>query len=212
MLRILFGSMAFALYASGTFACEGQTGKVIFEDKFTDDAGGWSFGDDLILNAPGATFTLEDSDDGNASTFFNETFTATQGDFCVEMTFPLDAAKVDAGINVVFWGVDDSNYWDVYAGADGAVSLGKWVDDKWSTIFETTTNNLVKIGPTDVNSVHAIVKNGTITVVVNGQTVKTIRAQIPSENLKFGFRGEYDKSSSKPVLFSVRSYKVTAPE
>jgi len=43
-LRILFAAAtAFALCAPAAFACEGQTGKVIFEDKFTDDSGGWKW-------------------------------------------------------------------------------------------------------------------------------------------------------------------------
>jgi hypothetical protein len=43
MLRVLFAAaIALALCAPAAFACEGQTGKVIFEDKFTDDSGGWA--------------------------------------------------------------------------------------------------------------------------------------------------------------------------
>lgn len=35
MLRILFGVVALALFLPEAFACDGQTGKVIFEDTFT---------------------------------------------------------------------------------------------------------------------------------------------------------------------------------
>ena len=64
MLRIFFGAMALALCTPAAFACDGQTGKVIFEDKFTDDTGGWLFGvsNVLVLQAPGATLTLSASD------------------------------------------------------------------------------------------------------------------------------------------------------
>jgi hypothetical protein len=79
-------------------------------------------------------------------------------------------------------------------------------------VWEAPTNNLVKTGPTDVNSVRAVVKNGTITVIVNGQTVKSVRAQIPNGDLKFGIYGQYGKSSATPVSFTVHSYKVTAGE
>ena len=79
MLRILFGAAALALFAAEAFACDGQTGKVIFEDKFTDDLGGWNFGENygLLLKAPGATFTVETSDGGIGRQRLNETFTAT---------------------------------------------------------------------------------------------------------------------------------------
>jgi hypothetical protein len=88
LLRILFGATALALFAPRAFACDGQTGEVIFEDKFTDDAGGWTFSENLALKAPGATVTLPASDGGYAKASLNQTFTATQGDFCAEMSFP----------------------------------------------------------------------------------------------------------------------------
>ena len=89
MLRILFGIVALALCLPSASACDGQTGKVIFEDKFTDNSGGWTFGEDsgLVLKAPGATVTLPASDRGYAKASLNQTFTATQGDFCAEMSF-----------------------------------------------------------------------------------------------------------------------------
>lgn len=77
-------------------------------------------------------------------------------------------------------------------------------------VWVTTASNVVKTGPADVNSVRAVVKNGTITVIVNGQTVKSVRALIPSGDLKFGVFAEHTKVSATPVSFTLRSYKVTA--
>lgn len=54
--------------------------------------------------------------------------------------------------------------------------------------------------------------NGTIAVIVNGQTVKSVGAQIPGGDFKFGFHVAYNKASATPVLFPVRTYKVTAVE
>ena len=102
MLRILFGATALASCTPAAFACDGQTGKVIFEDKFTDDAGGWAFGEayGLALKAPGATLSMPASDGAASRQALNGTFNATQGDFCVEMSFPPDAAQSDAGIGI----------------------------------------------------------------------------------------------------------------
>ncbi|MGH6836925.1 MAG: hypothetical protein ACREC9_15625 [Methylocella sp.] len=213
MFRILIGAAALALSAPAAFACDGQTGKVIFEDNFTDDAGGWNFGEasGLLLKAPGATLSVPAGESAWIAAL-NLTFSATQGDFCTGSPFPADAAKLDAGIGVAFWGTDDSNLWTATAYAGGTVNLAKIANNKWSSIFETTTNNVVKTGPTDVNSVRAVVKNGKITVIVNGQTVKSVRAQIPSGDLKFGFRRSYRNSSPPPVSFTIGPYKVTAVE
>ena len=98
MLRILFGGLALLLFVPAAFACDGQTGNVIFEDKFTDDSGVWIFGGALILTAPGATAMAPASDIGAAQTSLNQTFNATQGDFCMEMSYPPDAAQLNAGI------------------------------------------------------------------------------------------------------------------
>ena len=222
MLRILFAAVtALTLCAPAALACDGQTGNVIFEDKFTDDSGAWKFSGALILTAPGATAKVRASENGATQTSLNHTFNATQGDFCMEMSYPPDAAQLNAGIGVLFWATDSTNYWSANAYANGSVKLVKLAYKRlspfaetpnWSHIFETTTNNLVKTGPTDVNSVRVVVKNGTITVMVNGQTVKSVRAQMPGGDLKFGFVADYDKSSATPVLFPVRSYKVTAVE
>jgi hypothetical protein len=213
MLRVFFGVLALLLFEPVAFACDGQTGKVIFEDNFTDDSGGWAFGETFVLKAPGATLAASAAEAGSAGAQFNQTFTATQGDFCVEMSFPANAAQLDAYIGVKFLGADDTSFWLALIRADGSkVRLVKRANNQWSTIWEAATNNVIKTGPTDVNSVRAIVKNGAITVIVNGQTIKSVRAQIPSGDLKFGFHAEYNKTSATPVLFPVRSYKVTAVE
>jgi hypothetical protein len=214
MLRILFGAVAFALFATGAFACNGQAGKVIFEDKFTDDSGGWSFSEGiLVLKAPGATVTVNASEQGIGRDILNQTFTATQGDFCVEMSFPPDAAQLDVAIGVLFLAANDDKYWLAQATSSGVVRLDKLADNKYSKVWQTEANtSLVKTGPTDVNSVRAVVKNGTITVIVNGQTVKSVRALIPSDDLKFGFYAQHTKPSATPILFTVRSYKVTTGE
>jgi hypothetical protein len=215
MLRILIGTVALALFATRAFACDGQAGKVIFEDKFTDDAGGWAFGENygLALKAPGATLTAPAADGGSARARLNETFTATQGDFCVEMSYPPDPAQLGAAIGVAFLATDNANLWQALVRADGSAGLYKLTGNKFATVWETTANNnLVKTSATDVNSLRAVVKNGTITFIVNGQTVKSVRAQIPGGDLKFGFVAEYNKASATPVSLSVRSYKATAVE
>jgi hypothetical protein len=212
MLRILLGASALLLFVPPAFACDGQTGMVIFEDKFTDDSGGWIFVADngLVLKAPGATLTAAAADGGSVQAPFNQTFTAAQG--CTEMSFPADAAQLDAHIGVSFLAMDYTSYWVAIVHADGKVGLHKRANNQWSTVWVAPTNNLVKTGPADVNSVRAVVRNGTITVIVNGQTVKSVRAAMPGGDLKFGFLGEYNKPSTTPALFIVRSYKVTAGE
>ena len=109
--------------------------------------------------------------------------------------------------------LDGGRLWCATVWTNGAVALAKLANNQWTTIWATPPNNsLVKSGPTDVNSVRAVVKNGTITVIVNGQTVKSGRVQIPASDLKFGFKAGQSNASATPVSFTIHSYKVTAVE
>lgn len=198
---------ALGLSASAALACEGQTGMVIFEDKFADDAGGWRFGSGLALQAPGAVLTLPPA--GKASrVWLNQTFNATEGDFCAEMSMPADAKDVNFGTGLVFLAVDNQNYWLAGAEGSGTAFLARVVNNK-SNIIWTVPDAAIKTDASAVNSVRAVVKNGAITVIVNGHTIKTVRAQIPSGDHLFGFLIQYTNGSATPVEASLRSYKVT---
>ena len=83
MLRVI--SVAFVLQflaLTSAYACEGQPGKVIFEDKFTDDSGGWQFSPPIAtVKPPVLEFALTTKRSNIATQ--NLTFHATLADFCV---------------------------------------------------------------------------------------------------------------------------------
>jgi hypothetical protein len=209
ILRVLsaIALSATCLVPATVFACDGQTGKVIFEDKFADDGGGWNFGTNLTLKAPGAVLS-EPAGDAYGLSAQNQTFNATEGDFCVEMSFPKNAKEVTAAIGVVFLAGDTDNYWVAEVYSDGRAGLYKGANGKFATVWEVP-DATVKTDPADVNAIRAIVKGNAVTVLVNGKTIKTVRAQIPSGDFKFGFRGEYYKPSATPVEFPVHAFKAT---
>ncbi|MBI1868824.1 MAG: hypothetical protein HYS06_11120 [Methylocystis sp.] len=213
MWRAIFIAVI-ASFSELAHACDGQTGNVIFGDAFKDDMGGWTYGESegLLFTPPGAKLLVEPNHKGGwARTHLNQTFTAAQGDFCVEMSFPRDAKRLDAGIGLVFLAQDYDNTWDVNVFSNGVVKLNKYVNGKWNMVWRAT-NNMVKPSDTDVNSIRAIVKNGLITVIVNGNTIRRVRANIPDGDLKFGFFGEYNVTSREAVPFNVHTYKVTSGE
>jgi hypothetical protein len=216
MSRALIAGALLALFTSSALACQGQTGKVILEDKFADDAGGWDFDkteEGVLFKAPGVVIALNPVETkGRRISQLNQTFNATTGDFCVEASFPPDAAALNAYIGVVFFAVDYKNFWQAVAVADGQVILHKQVNGKLSEVFKTTAKNVAKTGPTDVNSVRAVVKDGTITVFLNGQKIKSVRAAFPTGELKFGFMGGYDNAATKPTTIPIHAYKATATE
>lgn len=191
--------------------CEGQKGNVIFEDRFTDDTGGWPFGEEngLSLAAPGAVLSAAAAEGGRARLALNETFSANEGEFCAVALLPQNALQLDLAAGVAFLALDYSNYWMAEATASGKAGLYRQVKGNWSTIWSEEIKGGAKPGPQEPISVRAIVKDGTITVAVNGHTVKSVRAQIPGGDLKFGIFAEYHIASAQPVPVTFRFYKVT---
>lgn len=211
MKRLVIAIAALGLSAAAAMACEGQTGKVIFEDKFADDAGGWAFSaeNNFTLKEKGAVFVVN-APENQSTQAQNQTFTAVEGDYCAEVALPEDAVRLNAEIGVEFLGLDYATFWLATAQSDGRVGLYKKTSGKWSTVWELPGNKVLKTGTGDVNSVRAVVKGGAITVIVNGQTIKTVRAQIPSTgDFKFGYYVAHSVASDMPVEFIAQSYKVT---
>jgi hypothetical protein len=229
MLRILFGGLALLLFVPAAFACDGQTGKVIFEDNFF--GGSWIFSDnEWIPKLHEAPLEVPSSMNGEWRSEVNRTHEIKKADFCVEMTFPQNAAQLDAEIGVVFMSdghnrEDDyggliapklpSKFWLAKVNANGRVGLYNVDGFEWLTVWETETRDLVNAGPTSKNSVRVVVNYWIITVIVNGHTIKeSQQALMPGQAGPsfFGFYAGYGKPSATPVSFPVLSYKVTDVE
>src|SRR5690349_16153142 len=88
---LFLAAMQTSAYAA---ECEGQKGSVIFEDDFTDDTGGWADDPRVIANFGNSGFTLHIQEPWTNWYFSNLTFTATEGDFCVEAVMPKPAAGI----------------------------------------------------------------------------------------------------------------------
>jgi hypothetical protein len=67
---------------------------------------------------------------------------------------------------------------------------------------------LVKTGETDVNSVEAKVKPGMVTIIVNGQTLGSVKAE--ALGFKFGIYGQCHTSPESPASIIIHSYKVAS--
>jgi hypothetical protein len=101
MLRIHFGAAALALFAQGAFACDGQTGKVIFEDKFSDDSEGWLFSEDynLVFKRPEPRLRLKQS---IRTVSLIRRSLPRKGISVWKCPSPADAVQLDAAIEVLF--------------------------------------------------------------------------------------------------------------
>jgi hypothetical protein len=214
-MRLLFSALTLLFLLNATaMACPGQTGKVIFEDTFTDDSGGWQLGapdseikDGSLWLRPNPRGMTEKGRNINSTV---RTFSATDGDYCVEFIVPKPvAADNDFMTGLVFWqsSSTDEYLWAVYT--DGTTQLNKLAANKWTRIFSDNTG---KLEPGSTASLRVIAKDGKLTLFVGSKQVKVIRAQTPTGDLTFGVLAEVEKLSDANPVLQVKSFKVTTGE
>jgi hypothetical protein len=214
-MRLLFSALTVLVLLNATaMACPGQTGKVIFEDTFTDDSGGWQLGapdseikDGSLWLRPNPRGMTEKGRNINSTV---RTFSATDGDYCVEFIVPKPvAADNDFMTGLVFWqsSSTDEYLWAVYT--DGTTQLNKLAANKWTRIFSDNTG---KLEPGSTASLRVIAKDGKLTLFVGSKQVKVIRAQTPTGDLNFGVLAEVEKLSDANPVLQVKSFKVTTGE
>jgi hypothetical protein len=214
-MRLLFSALTvLCLLTATAMACPGQTGKVIFEDTFTDDSGGWQLGapdteikDGSLWLRPNPRGMSEKGRNINSTV---RTFSATDGDYCVEFVVPKPVATDnDFMTGLVFWqsSTTDEYLWAVYT--DGTTQLNKLTANKWTRIFSDNTG---KLEPGSTASLRVIVKDGKLTLFVGSEQIKVIRAQTPTGELAFGVLAEVEKLSDANPVLQVKSFKVTTGE
>ena len=204
--------------AAASAACTGQAGNSVFEDSFGDDSGGWDFsGGTKYSEVKDSTFVLHPNPGGSKETnpnlsIANLTFSAGEGDFCIEFVLPKAVApdnNVDLGI--MFLRQDKNNYYVWQASTDKGVYLFRYSASNWSTLYSNPTpSTQVNLEPGAVNTLRVTVKDAKVALFLNDQQIKVIRAQIPTGELHFGIYTQAAKSSDANPVILVKSFKVTA--
>ena len=75
-------------------ACDDQAGQTIFEDSFPDDTGGWEIFQNGKVEPPEYVLTLPAG--WTQDWAFNQTFNATEGDYCMQFRMPAPPAPAGA--------------------------------------------------------------------------------------------------------------------
>jgi hypothetical protein len=206
-------------YAAG---CDGQKGRVIFEDDFSDDSGGWAHGSGAGWSASfgKSGLTLRMQDPITSVRFLNITFAASEGDFCVEAIMP-GSAEIIARTGLLFLANDNANFYALMVGGDvptplnddrGAISLWRVDGGSWG-LLGTWSEPKTKLDPGSVVVLRAEVKANLITASVNGVELKKVRIPGDGNNLKFGVYAETSNAAPGPgMTFQFKRYKVTAGE
>ena len=214
MLRkvVCISALFFGLFGGAAMACEGQVGKVIFEDTFADDSGGWDLTPLVAsITPPNFLFTLATGTQFSSMNSQVLTFHATEADFCTEFTLPKPiAADNNYALGLEFWAVDYNSFWTVMVFSDATVSLYSRANGSWQTVFSVLKAPSFKADPNAVNALRVTTIGGKISVYLNNQLVKAVRSQIPDGSLRFGLYSQINKIVDHVEPIKISSYKVTS--
>jgi hypothetical protein len=194
--------------AARAASCDDQKGKLIYEDKFADDSGGWET--DSNTKAGGGKYVVHMDAPHDVWQSLNATFNASEADYCVEFVVPKAvAADNPVQVGLAFWAPDYDNYYLASVWSDGTALVVKKTNKKWSTLASKLTDPGLKIteGSPAVIRVHAA--DNMITLSVNGIELKKIRAQMPSGPLRFGIYLETMKDNPGNVEVDLKRIKIT---
>ena len=183
-------------------ACEGT--QVVFEDKFTDDAGGWAINQDVEVKDGSFTFRLPPD---AMQSDLNVTYTVDDADICSETVWP-DGGSTILGAGLLFWGEDNRNYLQFGILNNGKFWIARRQDGKWYTIVENVDSSVIKVKAGESNILRVKTSGGIATFFINGTKVRDLRGQAPKGGWRFGLSGDnFDKAKDARVVF--KSVKVT---
>jgi len=198
VLGLAFAGLLVA--ASGhAHACDG--GKIIFEDKFDDDAGGWSIKNSMEVKGGSFIFKLP-ADDMQSN--LNVTFTVKDADICADAVWPEGGDVPVLGAGLLFWGENNRTYYQFGILNNGRYWIARKQDGAWlGTIAANIDSPAINTSPGAANTLRVDAKGNTLAFYINGTKVRELRGQAPSGGWRFGLSGDnFDKSKEATVLFT----------
>ena len=212
MLRetVLAASLIIAGADMAWSACPGQTGKLIYSDNFTDDAGGWDV--DAAESFVPAALQIKVNSKSTGTGALNLTFFAVNGDYCAVMAFPTQPrdADMDDYVALLVLASDYRNSYRLDLNTSGEAVIGR-TDNGSFTVLMRVTISAVKTSPGSENTLRIVVKDQKLTFLVNDTPIKTVRGQAPEGGKKFGFQAGVlgDKPPASERVYTVKSFSVT---
>ena len=194
---------------TGAFACNGQSGVSIFEDKFADDSGGWDTSSTNVKIVPPA-MQMELNKDFSVASTLNLTFNANNGDYCQEVAFPPPITGNVLSTGIQFWALDASNLFMFLLGDDATAGLFKKVNNAWTPVFSNVKIEGFNTAPGAVHQLLVQAKAGVATLSVDGVKIKTIRAQMPPGPLQFGVFSQGALAVDPPATIKITGFSITA--
>jgi hypothetical protein len=209
MLRTVYVLGVAMLIASSShgLACEGAD--VLFEDRFEDNAGGWSQKKAVAIGDGALTFTLP-ADDMQSN--LNVMFSVEDADVCAEAVWPHGQTQDEAaerkqqilGAGLLFWGENNRSYYQFGILNNGRYWIARKHNGAWvGTIAANIHSPAIKTAPGSSNTLRVDANGNSLVFYINGTKVREVRGQAPEGGWRFGVSGDnFDKSSEATLLFT----------
>ncbi len=188
------------LVASGeALACEGS--EVIFENKFDNEAGGWSHKSAIEIKDGVLIFTLPAD---NMQSNLNVTFTVENADICTEAVWPSREEQPTLGAGLLFWGENNRTYYQFSVLNNGSFWIARKQDGDWiGAIAANIASPAIKTSPGASNTLRVDAQGNSLAFYINGTKVRELRGQAPAGGWRFGLSGDnFDKNKEATVFFT----------
>jgi hypothetical protein len=187
-------------------ACEGS--KVLFEDKFDTMESTWGAStdelfvkDNHLFMKPKADYTLWAPN--TAGVYDNV-------DLCADVTSnePVDSGNSFVGL--VFWYIDDSNFYTLEVDADGYASVWRRQKGRWLSQVDWVKVDGLNSGDGSTNELRVVTKGKMASYYLNGKLFREAMGLPPDNGQQVGTIASSPKKGV--ATYSFADFKLTEPE
>jgi hypothetical protein len=172
---LLVATGAVLVLASAAAACEGQ--KILYQDHFDGLDPSWgTYGDELTV---GNGRMLIRPEAGMVYWQTNDLGSYPDVDVCADVTIleSVTADEVLAGL--LFWYVDDDNFYALEVDAAGHAAIWKRASGDWREVVPWGDTDLLAIGDGKTDHLRVVARGTTAAAYVNGRELVEVTATVP---------------------------------
>ncbi len=195
------------LAGSGTAQACGS-GKVLFEDSFDTLQATWGKQDEELLVDNGQLVMKPKEN----FTFWapNSAAVYDDADICAEVTSVEVANPGNSFVGLVFWYIDDKNFYTLEIDADGYASIWRRQNGRWLSQVDWVQADSLKSGVGSTNELRVVTKGKMASYYLNGQLFSEVMGLPPDNGQQVGTIASSPKESV--ATYSFADFKVSETE
>lgn len=175
-------SLAILGFSEPVMACEAKS--VLFEDHFDQLAPTWGTQDAGYKVEDGRLVLAQDTDQA----LYAANTAVLQGDidYCVTVTILKSGDPESAYTGVLFWYVDDGNFYMVQIVPNGTAAIWSRLDGRIKPLIPWKAVQGRKAGDGAANAVEIVTTGNRATVSINGQLLGSVDGVAPPDGQRIG--------------------------